>query len=193
MRHLGAACAVLVLLTGPACRMGQPILVSASGDKTTPGTIGGIVSTVKGDRLAQRGVHAVQVGTSQRFSATTNVTGGFTIKVPPGEYHLEVDLQPGQKAVKEPGPVHRVRPPRLAAVRAPERQGRGKHDQQIQPEIHAPTGVMGDGPAQQRADAEAQHQEAGPGSDCTWAFRFGNGLRRGRQCAGDGEGRTQPL
>jgi len=106
VRHLGAACAVLVLLAGPACRLGQPVLVSGSGDKTTPGTIGGIVSTVKGDRLAERGVHAVQAGTSQRFSAVTNVTGGFSIKVPPGDYHLEVDLLPGEKVVKEPGTVH---------------------------------------------------------------------------------------
>jgi hypothetical protein len=106
MKHIGAACAALVLLAGPACRAGQPLLVSSQGDKTTPGTIGGILSAVGGERLAGRGVHAVQVGTSQRFSAVTNVTGGFTIKVPPGEYHLEVDLQPGEKIVKEPGVVH---------------------------------------------------------------------------------------
>ena len=106
MKHIGAACAVLVLLAGPACRSGQPLLVSAQGDKTTPGTIGGILSAVGGDRLAGRGVHAVQVGTAQRFSAITNVTGGFSIEVPPGEYHLEVDLQPGEKVVKEPGVVH---------------------------------------------------------------------------------------
>ena len=106
MKHIGAACAVLVLLAGPACRLGQPLLVSSQGDMTTPGTIGGILSAVGGNRLAERGVHAVQVGTSQRFSAVTNVTGGFTIKVPPGEYHLEVDLQPGEKVVKDPGVVH---------------------------------------------------------------------------------------
>lgn len=106
MRHLGMSCAVLVLLVGAACRLGQPLLVSASGDKTTPGTIGGIVSAVGGDRLAGRGVHAVQVGTSRRFSAVTNVTGGFSIKVPPGEYRLEVDLRPGEKVVREPGVVH---------------------------------------------------------------------------------------
>jgi hypothetical protein len=106
MKHIGVACAVLVLLAGPACRLGQPLLVSSQGDMTTPGTIGGILSAVGGNRLAERGVHAVQVGTSQRFSAVTNVTGGFTIKVPPGEYHLEVDLQPGEKIIKEPGVVH---------------------------------------------------------------------------------------
>ena len=102
MKHIGAACAVLVLLAGPACRMGQPMLVSSQGDMTTPGTIGGIVSAVGGDRLAERGVHAVQVGTSQRFSAVTNVTGGFTIKVPPGEYHLEVDLHARREGRKRP-------------------------------------------------------------------------------------------
>ena len=106
MKHLGASIAVLALLAGPACRSGQPLLVSAEGDKTTPGTIGGILSAVGGDRLANRGVHAVQAGTSQRFSAVTNVTGGFSIKVPPGEYHLEVDLQPGEHIVKDPGRIH---------------------------------------------------------------------------------------
>ena len=106
MRHLGAACAVLALLAGPACRLGQPVLVSASGDKTTPGTIGGILKTAGDERLAGRGVRAVQVGTSQKFSAVTNVTGGFSIKVPPGDYHLEVDLQPGEKVVHDPGTVH---------------------------------------------------------------------------------------
>jgi hypothetical protein len=105
MDRLGASLAVLVLLGGAACRSGQPLLVSASGDKTTPGTIGGIVSAVGGERLAGRGVHAVQVGTSQRFSAVTNVTGGFSIKVPPGEYRLEVDLRPGEKVVRDPGLV----------------------------------------------------------------------------------------
>src|SRR6185295_16509756 len=98
MKHLGASIVVLALLAGPACRSGQPLLVSAEGDKTTPGTIGGILSAPGGDRLANRGVHAVQAG--------TNVTGGFSIKVPPGEYHLEVDLQPGERIVKDPGRIH---------------------------------------------------------------------------------------
>jgi|KBSMisStaDraftv2_1062788.scaffolds.fasta_scaffold108250_2 hypothetical protein len=108
MNRLGASLAVVavVVIGGPSCRLGQPVLVTASGDKTTPGTIGGIVSSVKGDRVAERGVHAIQSGTSQRFSAVTNVTGGFSIKVPPGDYHLEVDLLPGEKVVKEPGTVH---------------------------------------------------------------------------------------
>ena len=106
MKQLAASCAALALLAGPACRSGQPLLVSAMGDKTTPGTIGGFVSAVGGDRLAGRGVHAVHVVTSQKYSAVTNVTGGFSIKVPPGEYRLELDLREGEKIVRQPGIIH---------------------------------------------------------------------------------------
>jgi hypothetical protein len=106
MNRLGVLSVVVVLVAGPACRSGQPILVSATGDKTTPGTIGGILSAVGGDRLAGRGVHAVHVGGGERYSAVTSVTGGFTIKVPPGEYRLEVDLREGEKIVRSPGVVH---------------------------------------------------------------------------------------
>jgi hypothetical protein len=106
MNRLGALSVVLVLLAGPACRSGQPVLVSTTGDKTTPGTIGGILSAVGGDRLAGRGVHAVRVGGAKRYSAVTNVTGGFTIKVPPGDYRLEVDLREGERIVHAPSVVH---------------------------------------------------------------------------------------
>jgi hypothetical protein len=56
--------------------------------------------------LAGRNVRAVRVGGAERYSAVTNVTGGFTIKVPPGEYRLEVDLREGERIVRSPGVVH---------------------------------------------------------------------------------------
>jgi hypothetical protein len=103
-----AALPVLVLLVAglPGCRLGQPILVSESGDKTTPGTIGGILNTAGGQAVAGRNVIAVHDGGGERYSAVTNVTGGFTIKVPPGEYHLEVDLREGETIVRSPGVIH---------------------------------------------------------------------------------------
>ena len=55
--------------------------------------------------MAERGVHAIKPDVPA-LPAVTNVTGGFSIKVPPGDYHLEVDLQPGEKVVREPGTVH---------------------------------------------------------------------------------------
>jgi hypothetical protein len=88
------------------CRSGQPLLVSEHGNMSTPGTIGGFLSVVGGDRLPGRQVSAVHVTTKQRYSAITSVTGGFSLKVPPGEYRLEVDLRDGERIVKDPGVVH---------------------------------------------------------------------------------------
>ena len=106
MNRLAALSVVLLLMAVSACRMWQPVGVSQSGNMSTPGTIGGILSAVGGDRLAGRSVHAVHVGGTERYSAVTNVTGGFTIKVPPGEYRLEVDLREGEKVVRSPGTIH---------------------------------------------------------------------------------------
>ena len=106
MSRLPATLGVLVVLTGGACRMGQPLLVSTTGNMTTPGTIAGIVSASGGDPLPDRNVEAVDVKTAQRYSATTNVTGGFSIKVPPGEYRLRVDLREGEHVLHDPGTVH---------------------------------------------------------------------------------------
>jgi len=106
MGRRSAVLAVLALLGVAACRSEQPLLVSTFGNMKTPGTIGGILSAVGGDRIDGREVSAVQVKTRQRYSATTNVTGGFSIKVPPGDYRLEVALRDGERIVQEPGVIH---------------------------------------------------------------------------------------
>jgi hypothetical protein len=80
---------------------------STPADKTTPGTIGGILKDATGEPIAGRTVHAVGVNTvTDSYSAVTNVTGGFSIKVPPGDYRLRVDLLEGESVKKEPGVIH---------------------------------------------------------------------------------------
>ena len=106
MSRAARSLGILLILGAGACRSGQPFLVTAMGDKTTPGTIAGIVSAPGGDPLSGRNVYAVDVKTAQRYSAVTNITGGFSIKVPPGEYRLEVGLQEGEHVVHDPGIVH---------------------------------------------------------------------------------------
>jgi hypothetical protein len=106
MKRLGTVFAVLVLLTGAACHTNRPLWSATPGDKTTPGTIAGIMRTAGGDVLPGRRVNAIQVGTSQRYSAVTNVTGGFSIPVPPGKYRLEPELREGEKVVRDPGIVN---------------------------------------------------------------------------------------
>ena len=103
MNRMGTLVAALGLLAGAACVTSRPIL--ATGDKTTPGTIAGILRTSGGDVLAGRRVEAVDVATAARFSAVTNVTGGFSIKVPPGKYRLEPELREGERVLRTPGVV----------------------------------------------------------------------------------------
>ena len=99
-----ALAAVLAAATG--CRSGQPIYSATPKDQTTPGTIAGIVSTGEGgEPLAGRRVEAVDLSGGRRYSATTSVTGGFSIPVPPGKYRLDVELREGERVVRSPGTI----------------------------------------------------------------------------------------
>ena len=93
----------LTALAGPACRPGQPLIDTTPGKNTTPGTIAGSVRTNAGDPLPGRQVHAVHVTTGEKYSAVTGVTGGFSIKVPPGKYRLEVELRAEESVAQQPG------------------------------------------------------------------------------------------
>jgi hypothetical protein len=97
--------AVLVLAAGLGCRTGRPLLDSSRDNDNAPGTIAGIVSVVGGDPVPGRRVIAVPVGLPERYSAVTNVTGGFSIPVPPGKYRLQVTLLDGERIVKQPGEI----------------------------------------------------------------------------------------
>jgi hypothetical protein len=102
-----AALIALALVTG--CKTGQPIGAAKMGDKTTPGTIGGIVKNPGGEPVTGRTVTAVEVATRQRYTAVSTSNGGFSISVPPGEYRLEVELREGERVIQDPGTmrIHR--------------------------------------------------------------------------------------
>ena len=104
MRRPARLLVVFVLAAGLGCRSGRPLLDSSRG-KNAPGTIAGIVSVVGGDPVPGRRVTAVPVGFPERYSAVTNVTGGFSIPVPPGQYRLQVALLEGETIVKQPGEI----------------------------------------------------------------------------------------
>jgi hypothetical protein len=93
----------LAALAGAACRPGQPLIDTTPGKNTTPGTIAGNVRTNADDPLPGRNLHAVDTVTGQRYSAVTGVTGGFSIKVPPGKYRLELELREQETVVQQPG------------------------------------------------------------------------------------------
>jgi Carboxypeptidase regulatory-like domain len=105
MKPLIGVAALLVLLAVTACRTGKPLWDSSHDNDNAPGTIAGIVSEAGGERLSGRRVYAVHLGTGERYSAVTNVTGGFSIPVPPGKYRLEVVLNEGETVVRRPGVI----------------------------------------------------------------------------------------
>ena len=88
-----------------ACRTVAPVV----GGGDVPGARGTISGTVRGaDNTAPavgRQVEAVEVDTGAHYSATTNVTGGFTIMVPRGHYRLKVALLEGESLARDPGVI----------------------------------------------------------------------------------------
>src|SRR6476660_1179330 len=96
---LRAAAVMVVLLMlsgGCGARHGRPII----GGSTVPnptGTLSGIVTSSTGTPLEGRRVSAIDMSTEQHYDVTTASNGGYTIKVPPGRYRLEVELRGGDQ------------------------------------------------------------------------------------------------
>jgi hypothetical protein len=74
-------------------------MVADTGPKppTADGTISGQLQTPgNGAPVVGRTVTAINNADGRRHQVTTNNTGGFTIKVPPGRYRIEVEQQSGE-------------------------------------------------------------------------------------------------
>lgn len=89
------------LLGTVGCHPG-PVLDS-SPNMDVGGTIAGIVSTTSNDAVTARKVTAIDTVTGNKFEATTGANGGYTIKVPQGNYRLELELREGERVTKQPG------------------------------------------------------------------------------------------
>jgi hypothetical protein len=104
MTQVRLARSVVVLLmmfaastAGTSCR--HATLVADAGPKppTAAGTISGQLRTPgNGAPVVGRTVTAINNADGKRHQVTTNNTGGFTIKVPPGRYRIEVERQSGE-------------------------------------------------------------------------------------------------
>ena len=96
--------ATAMLMLALACHPGP--IVNRS-EQRVGGTIAGIVTATKGTAaLNGRKVTAVDVVSGTRYDATTNVAGGYTIKVPEGTYHLELETRESETLTKKPRDTH---------------------------------------------------------------------------------------
>jgi hypothetical protein len=94
----------VLLLSIGACRRGVPIIDTAPKPVEANGTISGTVRGPEGTSpIVGRAVEVVNVDTGERQRATTSDMGGFTFKVKPGKYRVEVALMAGESILKQPG------------------------------------------------------------------------------------------
>ena len=93
-------CCVVLLST--ACHPG-PVIDAGARQPSVGGTIAGIVRTADSSiAVPGRQVTVVETTNGSRYESTTAVNGGYTIKVPEGTYHIDVELRPGEVLAKRP-------------------------------------------------------------------------------------------
>jgi hypothetical protein len=102
-RTKAALVAVAFLVALAACRTVAPVV----GGGDVPGARGTISGNVRveAEPAASRQVEAIEVDSGARYSATTNITGGFTMMVPKGHYRLKVALREGESVARDPGVI----------------------------------------------------------------------------------------
>ena len=94
---------VLVFLTLIGCRRGMPVDTApqtAPANGMLRGTIRGSASSIPVDG---RTVEVVNVTTGQRQHVTTGDTGGFSMRLTPGKYRVDLVLRGGESVVQRPG------------------------------------------------------------------------------------------
>jgi carboxypeptidase family protein len=95
---------VLVFLTLVGCRRSMPVdtapQAAAPADGMLRGTIRGSAGSIPVDG---RTVEVVNVTTGQRQHVTTGDTGGFSMRLTPGKYRVDLVLRGGESVVQRPG------------------------------------------------------------------------------------------
>jgi len=93
-----------LLLAVAGCRPGTPVIDTGPKPVQADGTISGTVRGPEGTTpFNGRAVEVVNVDTGARQRVLTNSAGGFTFKVKPGKYRVELTLHEGETIVKGPG------------------------------------------------------------------------------------------
>jgi len=109
MRQLRPFCVVVFaasLATVAGCH-GGPVVDLSTKPAQADGTISGTVRGPEGTSAIEgRNVEVINVETGERQRAATSNTGGFTFKVKPGNYRVEVTLLDGETLVKKPDVLH---------------------------------------------------------------------------------------
>lgn len=97
---------IALMLTLAACH-GGPVVDLSTKPVEADGTISGTVRGPEGTSpISGRTVEVVNVDTGERQRASTSVTGGFTFKVKPGKYRVDLSLLDGETLIKRPDVIN---------------------------------------------------------------------------------------
>ena len=103
---VGVILGLFALLSISACRQGVPVIDTSPAPAEANGTISGTVRGPEGtSAIDGRVVEVINVETGERQRATTNNAGGFSFKLRPGKYRVEVALREGESIIKRPGVI----------------------------------------------------------------------------------------
>ena len=104
--HTGWLVAVTLTLLSLAACHGRPVLDLSPEPLEADGTISGTVRGPEGTSpIEGRSVEVINIDSGERQRATTSNTGGFTFKVKPGKYRVELTLLDGETLVKRPNVI----------------------------------------------------------------------------------------
>lgn len=104
MAAASAVALVAAIASVAACRRGVPVIDPGERPPTVDGTISGTVRGPEGTTsIVGREVVVINVDTGERQQTQTSTTGGFTFKVKPGKYRVEVATLAGESVLKRPG------------------------------------------------------------------------------------------
>ena len=96
----------VALFTMVACH-GGPVVDLSTKPVQADGTISGTVRGPEGTTAIEgRNVEVINLETGERQRVTTNNAGGFTFKVKPGNYRVELTVLDGEMVVKKPDVIH---------------------------------------------------------------------------------------
>lgn len=98
--HASLATSILV---GTGCHPKTIVVTTTSA--AIGGTIAGVVHGPADDSLGDRTVSVVNIETGERFQTTTGPNGGYSMRVPPGTYRLEVQLRKREKLSEDNPPI----------------------------------------------------------------------------------------
>ena len=100
--QLRVMAAALAVALGVACHPG-PIVDTGQKPTDIGGTIAGIVGASGGNTpLSGRKVTVTNVATGRRYEVSTATNGGYTVKVPEGNYRIEVELRTHETLASAP-------------------------------------------------------------------------------------------